>query len=170
VAVHPSLHTVWICEQDGDRVRHYQPDGAPIAATALPGPTRIAVDSTSKSAWVTSLETGQVYRLNELAQRRDSVQLAGPIGIAVDWRRGQVWVADATGDAVVCLDAVTAGERFRVTRLGEPRDLSVDLATGECWVTARGEDAVYRIAADGRVLARLGGFSDPIEVRVDPGR
>lgn len=170
VAVHPADHSVWVAEQDGDRVRHYTFDGVPIASTALLDPTRVAVDSVSKNAWVTSLAHGRIYRMNELAQLRDSLSYArGPIGIAVDWRRDRVWVADAVGDAVLLIEASTRALLRRIPALSEPRDVSVDLVTGECWVAARGEGAVYRLAPDGRVLTRIGGFTDPTEVRVDPG-
>ncbi len=170
VAVHPADHSVWVAEQDGDRVRRYTFDGIPIASTPLASPTRVAVDSISRNAWVTSLETGRIHRLNELAQPRDSLTYArGPIGIAVDWRRDRVWVADAAGDAVLLIQASTRALLRRVPAIGEPRDVSVDLTNGECWVVARSEQAVYRFAPDGRVLTRIGGFSDPVEVKVDAG-
>lgn len=170
VAVHPADHSIWVVEQDGDRVRHYTFDAVAIASTPLPEPTRVAVDSVSKSAWVTSLTRGLIHRLNELAQPRDSLTFAsGPIGIAVDWRRDRVWVADAVGDAVLLIEASSRTLLRRIPAIGEPRDVSVDLTNGECWVVARGEGAVYRLASDGRVLARLGGFSDPVEIRIDPG-
>lgn len=170
VAVHPSDHSVWVAEQDGDRVRHYTFEGIAIASTPLEAPTRVAVDSVSKNAWVTSLDRGRIHRLNELAQPRDSLAFAsGPIGIAVDWRRDRVWVADAVGDAVLIIEASTRTLLRRIPGIAEPRDVAVDLTTGECWVAARGEGAVVRLAADGRVLARVGGFVDVVEVRLDPG-
>lgn len=170
VAVHPADHSVWVAEQDGDRVRHYTFDGVAIAATPLASPTRVAVDSVSKNAWVTSLETGRIHRLNELAQPRDSLEYAqGPIGIAVDWRRDRVWVADAAGDAVLLIETSSRALLRRLPGIGEPREVSVDLTTGECWVVARSERAVYRLAPDGSVRTRIGGFTDPVEVRVDPG-
>lgn len=170
VAVHPADHSIWIAEQDGSRVRHLTFDAVPIAASVLDSPTRVAVDSVSKNAWVTSLARGRIHRLNEAAQPRDSLDYAqGPIGIAVDWRRDRVWVADAAGGAVLLIDASTRALLRRIPAIGEPREVSVDRVTGECWVVARGERAVYRFAPDGRVLARVGGFTDPVDVRVDPG-
>jgi len=170
VAVHPADHSVWVVEQDGDRARHYTFDGIAIASTALSSPTRVAVDSVSKNAWVTSLARGRIHRLNELAQPRDSLTFAaGPIGIAVDWRRDRVWVADAVGGAVLLIEASSRTLLRRIPGIAEPRDVAVDLTTGECWVAARGEGAVLRLAPDGALRSRVGGFSDVVEVRIDPG-
>ena len=58
---------------------------------------------------------------------------------------------------------------FTVPGLLDARDVDVDLSTGEAWVVARGSREIVRLSSAGVVLERLGGFSDPVEVRVDPG-
>ncbi len=171
VAVNGNTRELFVCETGGNRVRRYASDGTPLSAGSVPSPSRVAIDSVTRFAWVTSLPTGRVYRLNEAAQVLDSLQLfAGPIGIAVDSRRRQVWVADAVGNQIIVLDATSRAELFRVTGISEPRDVDLDLATGDAYVVARGERSVVHLSVSGMIIARLTGFSDPYEVGLDPGQ
>ena len=172
VAVSLRDYSVWVCENGGDRVRHFDSAGGLIATGYVGTPSRLAVDSVSGQAWVTSLSLGRIWRLSALGARLDSSSVAaGPIGIAMDARRGRVWVADAVGDRVVVLDLANMHSvLFTVTSLPQARDVDVDPATGEAWVVARASNEVVRISPAGVVLQRLGGFSDPAEVRVDPGQ
>jgi len=171
IAVNPNTRELYLCETGGSRVRRYASDGTPLSSGSVPEPSRVAVDIVSRFVWVTSLPTGRVYRLNEAAQVLDSLSIfSGPIGIAVDSRRRRVWVADAVGNQVIVLDALTRAEVFRVTGLGEPRDIDIDLATGDAYVVARSERAVVHLSATGAIVARRTGFSDPYEVGLDPGQ
>lgn len=171
VAVSDITREVYVCESDGNRVRRYSSDGTPLSAGVVSAPSRVAIDSVTRFVWVTSLPKGRVYRLNEAAQVLDSLSAgAGPIGIAIDPRRRRVWVADAAGDQVIVFDADSRSEVFRVTGLGEPRDVDIDLATGDAYVVARAERSVLHLSASGAIVARRSGFSDPYEVGLDPGR
>jgi DNA-binding beta-propeller fold protein YncE len=171
VAVSPRDFSVWVCENGANRVRRFDSDGTPLAVAYVASPSRVAVDSLSGQAWVTSLSAGRVWRLSALGARLDSSNVAvGPIGLAVDHRRGRVWIADAGGDRLVVLDLATMAVLFTVPGLAEARDVDVDLATGDAWVVARSDRQVVRVSPDGVVLQRLGGFTDPTEVRLDPGQ
>lgn len=171
VAVNAGDRSVWVCENGGQRVRHYSPVGSPIATAFLSGaPSRVDTDSLSRLAWVTSLARGLVWRIAPNGALLDSSQAAsGPIGIAIDRARSRVWVADAVGNRVLALDLSTLAVLVSVGGIGEPRDVAVDRTNGDVWVVARAERAVLRLASDGRVLDRVGGFTDPYEVRLDPG-
>lgn len=171
VTVNPNTREVYLCETGGNRVRRYANDGTPLSAGSVPSPSRVAIDTVSRFIWVTSLPTGRVYCLNEAAQAIDSLSIfTGPIGIAVDSRRRRVWVADAAGNRVIVLDAVTRTELFRVNGIGEPRDVDIDLRTGDAYVVARGERSVIHVSSTGAIVARLTGFSDPYEAGLDPGQ
>jgi DNA-binding beta-propeller fold protein YncE len=171
VAVSPRDYSVWVCEKDGDRARHLNSAGTLIATARVPAATRVAVDSLSGQAWITSYEGGRVWRVSALGALLDSSSAAaGPIGIAVDARRGRAWIADALGDRVLALELATMRVLVTVTGLPEAGDLDVDLATGEVWVVARASQEIVRLSRDGVVLQRLGGFSDPSAVRLDPGQ
>ncbi len=170
-AVNGNTRELFVCETGGNRVRRYSNDGTPLSFGTVSAPSRVAIDSVTRFVWVTSLALGRVYRLNEAAQVLDSLSGgAGPLGIAIDSRRRRVWVADAAGNQVIVIDADTRLEVFRVTGLGEPRDVDLDFATGEAYVVARAEGAVVHLSASGTIIARRGGFSDPYEVGLDPGR
>jgi len=99
----------------------------------------------------------------------DSLQLQGPIGLALDWRRRTAWIADAAADQLVAVNMDTRQVRFRVLGLGEPRDVAVDLQRGEPWVVARVAGRVYRYSPAGVLLGSVGGLGEPYEVRLDRG-
>jgi DNA-binding beta-propeller fold protein YncE len=170
VAVSAFDASVWVCEGQGNRVRHFSALGVPLGAAFVGAPSRVAVDSLTRVAYVTSLDLGRLWRIGESGQLIDSTSVAsGPIGIAIDRARNRVWVADARGARVLGLDLGTLALAVTVTTVGTPYDLAVDPATGEVWVVARAEGAVIRLAADGTKLDVLGGFTDPVQIRLDPG-
>ena len=169
VATNPADRSVWVVERSGQRVRHFSRDGAPLGSRAISLPSRVAVDSLTGHAWVTSLSTGWVWHVTPSMQVLDSTQLQGPIGVTVDPRRRTVWVVDAAGDALVALDATNGARRGSFAAPGEPRDVSVDLASGEPWVAARVAHTVYRFSPAGVRLAQVGGLGDIYEVKLDPG-
>jgi DNA-binding beta-propeller fold protein YncE len=163
--------SVWVCERGGNRVRHFSALGEPLGAAFVDAPARVAVDSLTRVAYVTSYIAGWIWRIGESGQKLDSTGVAqGPIGIAIDRPRGRVWVADEYGGRVLGLDLATLAVEVTVTNAGAPYDLAVDRATGEVWVVARADGAVVRLAPDGTRLDVLSGFTDPVEIRLDPGQ
>ena len=58
-------------------------------------------------------------------------------------------------------------ELFQVTGLPAPLEISVDRAKGEAWVALSAGGQVVRIAPDGRVLSRTGGFVQPYGIAVE---
>lgn len=171
VAVGPD-RSVWVCEGDGNRVRHWNSAGTPVGTAFLAAsPSRVAVDSLTHIAWVTSLSGARLWRIAENGSVIDSsTATGGAIGIAIDRPRGRVWVADATGNRVLALDIGTLAVLRVVTSIGEPRSIAVDAATGQVWVVARAERAVLRLSSDGTVLDRIGGLGSPSEIALDPGQ
>jgi len=169
IAVDPGDESVWICERNGSRVRHVDGTGLPLATAFVVNPSRVAVDSLTGEAWVTSFSRGRILRLSPGGQRSDSVSsISGPLGIVVDARRGRIWVTDPVAGQVVALHRDGSTE-FVVSRLAGASDVALDPATGEVWVTAQEAGTVVRIAADGRILRQLGGFVAPGGIALDPG-
>ena len=95
--------------------------------------------------------------------------LADPIGIAVDSRRGRIWVADPSADVLVALH-LDGSVEHRLRGLPEVREVAVDLATGEAWATVPGARAVVRVSSAGTILRELFGFDEPEDIALDPGR
>lgn len=171
IAVGAADASLWVCERGGNRVRHYSALGVPLGAASVEAPSRVAVDSLSRVAYVTSYTAGRLWRIGENGQKVDSTDVAaGPIGIAIDRARDRVWVADDLGARVLGLDLATLAVEVTVTNAGSPYDLAVDRATGEVWVVARSDRAIVRLAPDGTRLDVFTGLSDPVEIRLDPGR
>jgi DNA-binding beta-propeller fold protein YncE len=170
VAVDPRDRTVWVCERGAGRVRKFNSDGAQLFSTPVATPARVAVDSLTGEGWVSDFDGGRVLKLSEtgvVLQTRTG--LFGPLGLAVDHRRGLVWVALGREDAVVALyrDQSTAA---RLDGVPVPSHLALELYSGEAWVVAGGAGELWRVASDGSVALRRGGFNAPADVAVDPDR
>jgi DNA-binding beta-propeller fold protein YncE len=58
---------------------------------------------------------------------------------------------------------------MRIGGLSQPRDVAVDLETGDVWVTVTGRGEVARISSGGVVLQRLDGFAQPLGIAVSNG-
>jgi len=171
VAVDPGDQSLWICERDVNQVMHLDASMNLIAITPVIAPTRVAVDSATHEAWVTSYSHSKVLRLAADGARIDSVGgILGPVGIAIDPRRGRIWVADFDGGQVIALRRSGAVE-VAITRLGGATFLAVDLASGEVWATLQTARAVVRLSASGSgsVLRQVGGFTVPYGIGLYAG-
>jgi DNA-binding beta-propeller fold protein YncE len=161
VARDAGSRVLWVCERGDNRIGAYSAAGVFAGAVAVDAPSRLAVDSLTHEAWVTSFQRGQVVRISNAPAAVDTIAgFSGPIGIAIDWRRGRIWVADAFGNQVVALRRDGTVE-FRIAGIPEAREIDVDLPSGEAWVTAPGNGSVYRLSPAGVVLQHLGGLSSP---------
>ena len=167
LALDRSNHSLWVVEQDGDRVRRYTADGALAATTVVSKPSRVAVDPVTHEAWVSSLLLGRIVRLSPDGTALDTITAcAGPIGIAVDATRRRIWVADAGADRVVAL-APDGTVEFVITGQAEARELAIDEATGEAWVTLAAAGAVARLSPAGVEILRVGGLGRPWGIALD---
>jgi DNA-binding beta-propeller fold protein YncE len=166
LAVDPRDRALWVCERQGDRVRRIGADTTGFAVGVI-APSRVAVDSATGNAWVTSFNRGTVVAITPAGARVDSmVALVGPVGVAVDARRGRIWIADPDANQVVALRR-DASLEFRVAGLPGANDVAVDPATGEAWVALAGNGSVARLSASGRVVRQTGGFLEPYGIRLD---
>jgi DNA-binding beta-propeller fold protein YncE len=168
-AVDPFNGFVWVCEFDGDRVLYYDDTAQSLWSATVPGPSRVAVDSTTREGWVTSFDQGTVTRISPAGAVLGTLHgFIAPLGVAVDTRRGLIWIADPYAGRVTALDR-NGQEEFRVTGLDDAGELSVDPGTGEVWVALGAGGRVARISAAGVVLREQRGFRTPISISVDPG-
>jgi len=119
---------------------------------------------------VTSFTGKVVYRIPpSFTAVEDTITgFGGPLGVAVDPRRGLAWIADAVSSQVVALDRAGAVQ-VRVGNLPEARDVAVDLETGDVWVTVTGRGEVARLSSTGVVLERLDAFAQPLGIAVSNG-
>lgn len=166
LAVDPRDRALWICERTGDRVRRIGADTSGVVAGVI-APSRVAVDSATGNAWVTSFSRGSVVAITPAGVRVDSMTaLDGPVGVAVDARRGRIWIADPNANQVVALHR-DASLEFRVTGLSGANDVAVDPASGEAWVALAGNGSVVRLSTTGHIVRQTGGFIEPYGIRLD---
>jgi DNA-binding beta-propeller fold protein YncE len=171
IAVDPVDQSLWICERDVNQVMHLDAGMNLIAITPVIAPTRVAVDSATHEAWVTSYTRSKVLRLAANGARLDSVAgILGPVGVAIDARRGRIWVADFDQGQVVALRRSGAVE-VAIARLGGPSFLAVDLASGEVWATLQTARLVVRLSPSGTgsVLRQVSGFTVPYGIGLYAG-
>ncbi len=167
VAVDPRDRAVWVCGNGAAELKLFSPDGGLRWTRSMQRPSRVAVDSTTGDAWVTSFERGVAVRVNPAGTALDTVGgFAGPIGVAVDHRRGLIWVADAVGGELRCFDRAGT-PKVRISNLDEVREVAVDLATGNAWATIRGRGEVLVVSPTGAVVARVTGMTGPFGVVLD---
>ncbi len=158
VAIDLADGSAWVSERTGDRVRRISFTGGTVASAIVTSPARLAVDSLTRNLWVVSFATRRLSVFSSSGAPVDSVAgFAGPLGIAIDSRRGHVWVADVDGGRMVVFDR-TRTKLFEVTGLLEPLDAAIEPDTGDAWVILAGGGQVVRIAANGTIRSRLGGF------------
>ncbi|HET7226992.1 MAG TPA: hypothetical protein VFK69_14895 [Candidatus Eisenbacteria bacterium] len=161
---------LWVCEHNGNRVRLFASDGTPIAAAATSAPSRVAVDSVTHEAWVSSFDANHVVHLAADATPLDTLaNIDGPIGVTVDPRRRKLWVAEAAGGAVRLYD-LDGTLLQRVTGLFGPRTIAVDLSTGNAWVSEREGGAVTVVSPAGTRLLHTVGIGAPDGIVLDDVR
>ena len=170
IAVDPRDRSLLLCENRGNVVRKITLQGTPVWSVPVTRPSRVATDSLTGAAWVTSLSQGLVHLITDQGVIFDTYGgFDGPNGIAVDTQRRRIWVAEINGDRVTALRQDGTVE-FRVGGLLEAQEIAVDRATGNAWVTLPGEGAVAVISPTGQIRSRIRGFSQPWGIALDPGR
>ena len=162
--------SIVVCERGASRLKRYASDHSLLSTLTVDRPSRVAIDSLTRRAWVTSYEAGTVSRVPPsftiIEQTIPGFQ--GPIGVAVDAKRGRVWVADAIAGALVALDR-NGTIQFRVPGMPQVREVAVDPETGDVWAVLPDRGELVRLSTGGQVLKRLAAFSQPLGVAVDPG-
>ncbi len=170
VAVDASDGAVWVAESAGARVSRFREDGLRLASARVDHPSRVAVDSISHEAWVTSFSQGRAFRISAGGAVLDTVTgLSGPIGIAIDVTRDRIWIADALASQLVVIDP-EGRIQFRVLGLSECREVAIDAATGDAWATLPGSGEVVRVSPAGVVLGRVRGLGAPYGIALDPAQ
>ena len=170
VAVDQNDGSVWVCERGAGRVGRYDA-GQPLWTVGVASPSRVAVDSTTHDGWVTSSANGTVAHFSPTGQLLGTLTgFVSPLGVAIDHRRGRIWIADYGAGQVIAVgrDRPDVVE-FRVAGLRDAGDLGVDLGTGEAWVVLGFSGALARLSTAGAVIRTLPGFHSPFAVSVDPG-
>lgn len=105
------------------------------------------------------------YNVFKIASNGKASQFSGfsqPLSLSVNPTDGSCWVADT--DAIVVKKLSAAGKvLFSIDMnvlTNKPISVVVDPRDGSCWVG--NIDTVFKFSSDGKQLAKVGGFNEPI--------
>ena len=113
---------------------------------------------TSKPQAVSSLN---ISMLLKDSLNNETISLSSVIFLRSDLRITKpVWVA--AGDFVYELL-----NDIKVSGFSHPKSVSVNLATGECWVADTGNNRIKKISAQGSIILDIAGFNNPSGVSVN---
>ena len=114
------------------------------------------------------------YNLFKISANGQAATVQGfsqPLSLDINPTDGSIWVADtdavrvrklsAAGQDLFELNSTSTPPAFTTN----PKSVSVDPRDGSCWVAVF--DTIYKYSADGKQLAKVDGFSEPV-VAVSP--
>ncbi|MEW6428277.1 MAG: PKD domain-containing protein [Thermodesulfobacteriota bacterium] len=172
MAVDPADGTLWLTDQNSDKVVHLAANGTRLSEFGGVGnPVAIAIDTGDDTLWIADSSARQVVQV-----RPDGIILkkisgfTSPDGLIADGAAGTIWVSDSSGDKVVRLNrtipdgydiTLFAGSHLTVTGFNYPRGMSLDPSDSSIWVADYYNNQAVHLGADGSVLARISGFSSP---------
>ncbi|MFC1859648.1 PKD domain-containing protein, partial [Thermodesulfobacteriota bacterium] len=190
LSVNPADGSVWIVDQDNDRVVKLNSEGIrELEVSGFVNPHSLAVYPADGSVWVTDYDSDLVTKLfSSITDGYDistdtgsHISVGGfkqPISVDVDIDNGSVWVADRYNHKVKKLDS--GGTLLKqVSGFNYPVWTAIDQDSGAVWVADYSNHRVVRLDADtpdgydasgdtGDYHQSLGGISGPVHVAVDP--
>lgn len=103
-----------------------------------------------------------VYKISSNGKASQFSGFSQPLSLSVNPADGTCWVADT--DAVVVKKISPDGKVLLTVSMdilvNNPTSVVVDPRDGSCWVGTI--DTVFKFSADGKQLAKVGGFNEPI--------
>ncbi len=91
----------------------------------------------------------------------DAIDITSSISIRSETKMKPVWVATANF-------VIELSDDNWISGFLNPFSLSVNTATGECWVADTGNNRIKKLSAEGSLLLNLSGFNQPRSVSVNP--
>ncbi|MCW2834435.1 MAG: hypothetical protein JWN68_2388 [Nocardioides sp.] len=137
---------------------------------AVPGPGRIAVDSSTHRAYVVgSGNTVAVIDTTTNTVVGSLTGLVNPIGIAVDPTTHRVYVANYDSEVVSVFDTTTTPATRTNTGYAGSRPWAVDVdpTTNKAYVATL-FGGTLAVVTGTSITKQIGGFAGPIQVAVDP--
>lgn len=103
-----------------------------------------------------------VFKISSSGQASQFSGFSQPLSLSINPKDGSCWIADT--DAVVVKKLSATGKEILTIGMdilvNNPSSVSVDPRDGSCWVGVI--DTVFKFSADGKQLAKIGGFNEPI--------
>ncbi|MEO8208415.1 MAG: hypothetical protein ABI598_05215 [Chloroflexota bacterium] len=119
--------------------------GAHLAATIPVDRAPCALAANATSAWVTSIQTGQVDRIDPTTNSVvDRITVGGsPCGIAIG-PDGRIWVAELKSGTILAIDPLTLQVTGRIEGVG-PQLWDLKSGFGSVWVVDRDAGMLLRV-------------------------
>ncbi len=147
----------------------------------------IGVDERNGHVWISDVGNNRVFELNAEGVPIKEVTLFSPFGIGIDRRSGAVWTSivlslSPASVGVIKLDPVSGQQLVRVTGFSNSVTAIAVAPSGRIWVADQSNNEVVVLtgtddelngydasAPSGPHHLRVGGFSQPVDLSIDPG-
>lgn len=156
----------WVADSERGVLIHRRSDGSRRVVEGFASPFSVAVDPPTGDCWMVDRRGQALYRVSAVA---DTVlarfeELAAPY-MTISDGAGGAWLTDNGLDRVFRLDG-QARVVAEVSGWGRPVAMARDPLTGDLWVTDSSRGELVRMAPDGSIRSRQGGFSAPFRIAV----
>jgi DNA-binding beta-propeller fold protein YncE len=169
IAVYPSDHSAWVCDERRDQVDHLTPLGDPATLPIAPLelPLSVAVDSLDGSVMICEREGNRLRRHNSHGALTWTAVIDRPSRVAWDPVPREAWVTSFEAGKVshVALDGQVI---VTFPNFSGPIGIAVDSDRGRIWVAEALADRLTALDRDGNVEFRVEGLSEVRDVSVDP--
>lgn len=165
----PGTARPWVADYSASAIDRITPDGRHIAES-LTGPFRgpAAIDvNRDGRLWVCDPLAGRLWRVTPGLLEEEVGSLQQPVAVAVDSRRGRVWVCDQGLRELQSLDTLIPVIPYvQIPNLATPLDVAIDPIDGSAWVCERTGDRVRHVNSAGDALGSAT-VAEPSRVAVD---
>ena len=179
LAVDPNTGNCWIADTGTGSVTQVTPEGdVRFTVDNVGRPVALAIDPGSGECWGIDNDTHQIFKLETDGVRTVTVTgLTNPIRLACSPVDGTCWIVDQEGQTVVLLRMsvpngynIKQRQDFHSAASGfvSPSDVSIDVVTGNAWISDPGQNMLAKLTLDGRLIRKFTGIISPIAVLVDP--
>ena len=168
LAAEPLHESVWVCDEDNNKVQELLPNGTPLGPPIEPinTPIGIAIAQWDRSVWICERGADRVRRYAFAESLIWSIPLAAPSRVATDSLEQRAWVTSFTNGTVHKI-APSGTVEGTFPGFQGPIGVAVDTRRGRIWIAEALGNQITVINRSGAVAFRVTGLSETRDVAVD---
>jgi YVTN family beta-propeller protein len=176
VVVIPAAHLVYVLNQGASSVSVIDSNLLAVRKTIAVGttPVAIAANPTANMVYVANSGSGTISAITGVQPAVTWTVGGKPANLVVDSALSKLFVADASGNQILILDAKKGTLLGNVPLTGQPTAMALNIATHDLWVAGGGGSTGYVAVIDGtknQIITTLSGSTIPggiTSISVDP--